>query len=117
MQDSPEYAELIAALKRRVLHEYRDEMSRKLNRHAATIRSFLGYAARHGLLGELRVALDRRREPADRTRALRDKTLWRLLYETAARASEALSLNVEDLDLPARRAVIRGKNGELDYVH
>jgi integrase len=90
------------------------------NRHAATIRSFLGYAARHGLLGELRVALDRRREPADRTCALpkaalerlwsrrdvalRDKTLGRLLYETAARASEALSLNVEDLDLPARRA-------------
>lgn len=32
--------------------------------------------------------------------ALRDRTLWRLLYETAARASEALSLNVEDLDLP-----------------
>jgi integrase len=103
------------------------------NRHAATIRSFLRYAARHGLLGELDVDLDRRREPADRTRALphaalkrlwsrrdvalREKTLWRLLYETAARAGEALSLNVEDLDLPARCAVIRGKNGELDYVH
>jgi integrase len=97
------------------------------NRHAATIRSFLRYAARHGLLGELYVDLDRRREPADRTRALshaalkrvwsrrdvalREKTLWRLLYETAARAGEALSLNVEDLDLPARRAVIRGNRG------
>jgi integrase len=103
------------------------------NRHAATIRSFLGYAACHGLLDELDVSLARRREPADRTRALphaplerlwsrrdvalRDKTLWRLLYETAARASEALSLNVEDLDLAPRRAVIRGKNGELDYLH
>ena len=103
------------------------------NRHAATIRSFLLYAAGHGLLDELAVELARRRELADRTRALphaalerlwarrdvalRDKTLWRLLYETAARASEALSLNVEDLDLPARRAVIRGKNGELDYLH
>jgi integrase len=103
------------------------------NRHAATIRSFLRYAARHGLLDELDVELARRREPADRTRALpkaalerlwarrdvapRDKTLWRLLYETAARAGEALSLNVEDLDLPARRAAIRGKNGERDYLH
>jgi integrase/recombinase XerC/integrase/recombinase XerD len=103
------------------------------NRHAAAVRSFLGYAARHGLLPELRVELDRRREPADRTRALpkaalerlwnrrdvalRDKTLWRLLYETAARAGEALSLDVDDLDLPNRRAAIRGKNGELDYLH
>jgi integrase len=101
------------------------------NRHSATVRSFLGYAARHGLLPELRVELDRRREPADRTRALpkaalerlwnrrdvalRDKTLWRLLYETAARAGEALSLDVDDLDLANRRAAIRGKNGELDY--
>jgi integrase/recombinase XerC/integrase/recombinase XerD len=103
------------------------------NRHAATVRSFLGYAARHRLLPEIDVTLDRRREPADRTRALPkaalerlwarrdiplvDKTLWRLLYETAARAGEALSLNVEDLDLANRRAVIRGKNGELDFLH
>jgi integrase/recombinase XerD len=52
--------------------------------------------------------LARRREHPDRTRALtraqlealwrrsdlrlRDKTLWRLLYDTAARASEALNL-------------------------
>lgn len=103
------------------------------NRHAATIRSFLAYAARHGLLDEMTVALDRRREPADRTRALPtaalerlwarrdiplgDKALWRLLYETAARASEALALDVEDLDLPNRRAVIYGKNGERDFLH
>lgn len=103
------------------------------NRHGATVRSFLRYAARHRLLSELEVTLDRRREPADRTRALPraalerlwarrdiamvDKTLWRLLYETAARAGEALALNVEDLDLANRRAVIRGKNGELDFLH
>jgi integrase len=45
------------------------------------------------------------------------KTLWRLLYENAARANEALSLNVEDRDIPNRRAAIRGKNSELDYLH
>jgi hypothetical protein len=33
---------------------------------------------------------------------VREKALWRLLQETAARASEALSINVEDLELPAR---------------
>jgi integrase/recombinase XerD len=36
---------------------------------------------------------------------------------TAARANEALCLNVEDLDVPNRRAAIRGKNGETDYLH
>jgi integrase/recombinase XerC len=40
---------------------------------------------------------------------LREKTLWRMLYETAARASEILDLNVEDLDLPNRSALVRRK--------
>lgn len=31
---------------------------------------------------------------------LRDKTLWRMLYETAARAEEILGLDAGDLDLP-----------------
>ena len=30
---------------------------------------------------------------------LREKTLWRMLYETAARTSEILALNVECVDL------------------
>jgi integrase len=33
---------------------------------------------------------------------VRDKTLWWLLYESAARAGEVLALNVEDLDLAHR---------------
>ena len=37
---------------------------------------------------------------------MRKKTLWRMLYETAARANEVLALNVEDLDVGARRAVV-----------
>lgn len=40
---------------------------------------------------------------------LREKTLWRLLYESAARAEEVLALNVEDLNLPGRTAMVRGK--------
>ena len=46
---------------------------------------------------------------------LRDKTLWRMLYETAARASEILAINVEDLDLEQRRAPIRSKGGDTQY--
>jgi integrase len=40
---------------------------------------------------------------------VREKALWRLLYETGVRASEVLSLNVEDVDLENRRAVVRGR--------
>ena len=48
---------------------------------------------------------------------LREKTLWRMLYETAARAGEILELNVEQLDLENRRATIRSKGGETEWVY
>ena len=51
-----------------------------------------------------------------RTAPLREKTLWRMLYETAARASEVLALDVEDLDRPRRRARIRSKGGSVDMI-
>ena len=47
---------------------------------------------------------------------LREKTLWWLLYETAARANEILALNVADLDLHRRRAVVIGKGGRAELV-
>ncbi|MEW1836893.1 hypothetical protein AB0392_02890 [Nonomuraea angiospora] len=41
--------------------------------------------------------------------------LWRLLYETAARAEEILTLNVEDLDLEFRHArVTSSASAQLD---
>jgi integrase len=48
--------------------------------------------------------------------SLRDRTLWRMLYETAARSSEVLGLDVEDLDLPNRRARVRRKGGAVDVI-
>ncbi|MDQ6949628.1 MAG: site-specific integrase [Actinomycetota bacterium] len=78
------------------------------------------------------MALRRRRRRADRTRALsrsdveqlhsrkdiplREKTLWRMLYETAARAAEVLALDVADLDLHNRRARVRRKGGAVDVI-
>ena len=76
------------------------------NRHVATARSFVAFCRRRGwLAADVAVGVDRRREPADRTRAIpfaqlerlwrrsdvavREKALWRLLYETAARASRS----------------------------
>ncbi len=104
------------------------------NRHVATLRSFSGYCSRRGWLdAPIAGGLERRREPADRTKAIpypqldrlwrrddvavREKALWRLLYETAARAQEVLSLNVEDVDLENKRARVRSKGGDIDWLH
>lgn len=104
------------------------------NRVVATVRSFGAYAGRSGWTDvNFGGALERRRAPEDRSRALahseverllalrsagvRDRALWRLLYETAARAEEVLSLNVEDLDLENRRAYTTRKGGDLDVLH
>jgi integrase/recombinase XerD len=48
---------------------------------------------------------------------VREKALWRFLYETAARASEALAINVEDVDLDNKRVRVRSKGGDLDWLH
>jgi integrase len=94
------------------------------NRHLATVRAFLGFCRqRRWLPDDLTVDLQRRREPADRTKAIpfpelerlwrrddlgvREKALSRFLYETAARATEALSVNIEDLDLDNKRVRVR----------
>jgi integrase len=53
----------------------------------------------------------------DDRHGLRERVLWRMLYETAARAGELLSLNVEDLDLEFRRGRVTSKGGAVEYVH
>jgi site-specific recombinase XerD len=104
------------------------------NRHVATLRSFTAFCRRQGwCIDDPAAALERRREPSDETRALpvravealwsrrdvalRERTLWRLLYETAARATEILDLDVDDVDLANRRAAITGKGGHRELVH
>ena len=107
------------------------------NRVVATLGSLFAYTIRQGWTPLSRAAgLERRRlrsGPRDhaRTRAIpeaellaflaadhpvRDKTLWWLLYESAARAEEVLALNVEDLDLAHRRAVVIGKGGRAELI-
>ena len=104
------------------------------NRHVATLRSFAAFARRQGWLEEdPTAAIERRRVPEDHSRALsradldrllthrdasvRDRCLWRMLYETAARSQEVLMLNVEDLGLADRRAVTTRKGGATDVIH
>ena len=104
------------------------------NRVVATVRSFYGYASRRGWVDEdVSRGFERRRVVEDhgkalshaelerlltsRTASLRDRALWRLLYETAARAHEVLQLNVEDVDLERRRAHTVRKGGDRDVMH
>jgi integrase len=103
------------------------------NRELATLRAAVGWWRRRGwLAGDPTGDLERRRERVDRTRSLtrsqleglfarrdlplRERTLWRLLYETAARANELLALDVEDLDLANRRARVHSKGGAVEWV-
>jgi integrase/recombinase XerC/integrase/recombinase XerD len=81
---------------------------------------------------DLTGALRRRKRAADRSRALtraeierlltredvgiRERVLWRMLYETGARSAEVLRLDVEDLDLPNRRAKVTRKGSAVDWV-
>lgn len=71
--------------------------SRKSSRLAGGVRSRNSHAAREDL-------------------ALREKTLWRMLYDTAARACEVLALDVEDLDLCNRCAKVRRKGSAVDII-
>lgn len=46
---------------------------------------------------------------ARREAHLREKTLWRMLYETSGRAEEILGVNIEDLDFAGRRCPVKAK--------
>ncbi len=100
------------------------------NRDRVIVRAFVRHLQAHGATLEL-PALGHRRIRPDTTRALsradvarileapaplRDKTLWRLLYESAARAGEVLALDVTDLDLTNRRARVTGKGGQVEWI-
>lgn len=100
-----------------------------------TVKALLRYCKEQGWIAsaaDLMRGIEHRKAAPDRSRALsraeveelltrdgislRERTLWRLLYETAARSAEVLRLDIEDLDLPNRRARVRRKGGAMDWV-
>lgn len=104
------------------------------NRNLDAIRSAQRYWQDQGWMSiiDLTAALKRRKRAADRSRALsradvdrllsredlgiREKVLWSMLYETAARSAEILRLDVEDLDLANRRSKVTRKGSAVDVV-
>jgi integrase len=100
------------------------------NRDRVIVRSFVRTLHAQGVPLEPPVIGYRRLRPV-RTRALtraevarilglpvplREKTLWTLAYESAARASELLGLDADDLDLANRRAVVTSKGGAREWI-
>ncbi|MFC4002441.1 site-specific tyrosine recombinase XerD [Prauserella oleivorans] len=54
--------------------------------------------------------------PPDGERALRDRALLELLYSTGARISEAVGLDVDDIDAEERTVLLDGKGGRQRLV-
>ena len=112
---------------RRILDDrWGDASAATWNNRLTALGSFRRWVQAQGWITEDPfTGIERRPQPRDDTAAIRydqlhalwtrpdihvrEKTLWRMLYETAARANEILALNIEDLDVGARRAVVRGK--------
>ncbi|WP_405180983.1 site-specific integrase [Nocardia sp. NBC_01377] len=84
------------------------------------------------LVGDPLVRLEARPAPPDNSKAmthdevdqlldsdapLRERTLWTMLYESAARAEEILTLDVSDLDTVNRCATVVRKGGARDVIY
>jgi integrase len=96
------------------------------NSRRAGVLSWLGWCRERGYEGPMvpawakRLAVPDSETPArskmlvDRLIArrevhLREKTLWRMLYETAGRSEEILGVNIEELDFAGRRCPVKAK--------
>jgi len=100
------------------------------NARRAAVLSWLGWCTQHGYEGPAVPAWAKRMTPPDsqtparskvavdrllasRDVHLREKTLWRMLYETCARAEEILGVNIEELDFAGRRAAVKAKGAAV----
>ncbi|WP_244943448.1 hypothetical protein [Streptomyces inhibens] len=111
-----------------------DEMDADtVNRELSIARKAIGWWQRQGWIEcDPTIGIERRPAPPDRTKALaenqiaalwrldvalREKTQWKMLYESAARADEVLCLNVEDLYPQDKRGRITAKGGATEWIH
>ncbi|MGB6164261.1 MAG: site-specific integrase [Pseudonocardiaceae bacterium] len=132
--DAMPVAALTRQLCAKVMRRWDQRAPATWNKHLAALRSLAGYALRQEWIHtDPTRHLERRKTtsrgdktiPAarldklftDDRAALRERVLWRMAYETAARAEEVLTLDIPDLDLQFRRALTRSKGGDREYLH
>jgi integrase len=116
-----------------VMARWDDAAPATWNRHLSALTSFTAWAQRQELLATNPARRLERRRPtrrgdravprarleklfSDDRNGLRERILWRMLYETAARAEEILSLNVEDHDTEFRRTRVVSKGGAIEHL-
>ncbi|MET9660172.1 site-specific recombinase [Streptomyces sp. NPDC006510] len=103
------------------------------NREPSIARKAIGWWQRQDWIeGDPTIGIERRPALPDRTKALaenqiaalwrldvalREKTQWKMLYESAARADEVLCLNVEDLYPQDKRGKTTAKGGATARIH
>ncbi|MFF3604408.1 site-specific recombinase [Streptomyces sp. NPDC002463] len=111
-----------------------DEMDADtVNRELSIARKAIGWWQRRGWIEcDPTIGIERRPAPPDRTKALaenqvaalwrldvalREKTRWKMLHESAARADEVLCLNVEDRYPQDKRGRITAKGETTEWIH
>jgi integrase len=103
------------------------------NRELSIMKAAIGWWRNRGWLADNPIAgIERRPAPPDRTKALsreqlaalfdlkagvREKTLWKMLYETCGRAQEILTLDIADLLPTDKRGRGLSTGGTIDWVH
>ncbi|MFF3404546.1 hypothetical protein ACFYW6_40050 [Streptomyces sp. NPDC002659] len=103
-----------------------------VNRELSIARKAIGWWQRQGWIEcDPTIGIERRLAPPDRTKALaenqiaalwrldvslREKTPWKMLYESAARADEVLCLKMEDLYPADKRGKITAKDGATEWI-
>ncbi|MET9830046.1 site-specific recombinase [Streptomyces sp. NPDC006385] len=111
-----------------------DEMDADtVNRELSIARKAVGWWRAQGWIeADPTIGIERRPAPQDRTKALskpqitalwaletsvREKTFWKLLYESAARAEDVLCLNVEELFPADKRGRVVSRGGAVQWIH
>ncbi|WP_433323193.1 tyrosine-type recombinase/integrase [Spirillospora sp. CA-294931] len=114
-----------------VMDRWNDAAAATWNRHLSALTSFTAWGQRQEILVTNPARRLQRRKPArrgdrfiskarphklfrDNSHVLRERFLWQMLYETAARAEVILALDIEDLDTEFRR--LRRLQGWRDRV-
>jgi len=142
-QDLPAEVALVdvdrQAVMKHLRSRYGDRAPATYNRNLATISSLFTWCVENDLLVVSPTTGIRRRKPrrtveaerqarpievseltglwSDRRHPLRDRVFWAMAYDTAARADELLGLDIENISVENREAVIVGKGGDAERIY